>query len=762
MGNFDRRTLELLLTKLEKVPPPTHLSDLGIAQLMETHGRERRWRYFTVASYRAIIANEKLDDQDGPYSSVDFSNVGNFAPLVAEDFYEDTTELNRFLDYGFNRVAKGEDDAGPMARKGPKAATPTTLLGGTLRGRKRGREEAGLGTDPAEHTPRKRGRPRKHPVESQHDGPSKAKKVVPRPRASRRSLREVEESGETPQHEGTVRELRHDSQVPSPRAPKKRRRVSDDNHVTPEGSLPPRRRDGPSMGPSSPPSTIERLEPPHSHSHLSRHPSSEPRSTHANEMETQSSPKECGRGPQISTDSEQTAQPGFTISDLRHNLPQDSGAATISIGSVTSTQVGPDRIVGETAGVTDPGTVAQTETIPRTASLEQASAGQKRKEKSAAQHSRSNVSLLRRENEFLRILDESGGITHPGSKEFLDAHIALLDTLSSAGEPTSGLPGVKVDKRTIENTFESLERRGKVKVLKTAISTLTGAQRPIRIIYFPNVDQFKLDAFLTELGKGPQNAPYSLNTPSAAPGNLKAKRPAKFLRPVQPEGNVDNVDHQSKSNGRADQLFESVDLTIRDVPLTERSMHPQLYEFVPGQPMRAREPHPATPVTFRPQHNSPISTVTGEKTRKKREWEAILKAVHPHPLEKAAATRVARVRKRYLRSVASSDKSRWEDEVRDAIKDPESAKTALPFAQRTVLVQPSRRSASGSTAGPPPAGLVAPLPLAGLPPVVATQPRKTIEQLITEQGPARENAGKKKRQPKKSKDGADLRSTESD
>ena len=74
---------------MDKVPPPTHLTDLRIVQLMETHGRERRWRYFTFASYREIIANEKLDDQDGPYSCVDFSNVGNFAPFVAEDFYSD-------------------------------------------------------------------------------------------------------------------------------------------------------------------------------------------------------------------------------------------------------------------------------------------------------------------------------------------------------------------------------------------------------------------------------------------------------------------------------------------------------------------------------------------------------------------------------------------------------------------------------------------------------------------------------------------------
>jgi hypothetical protein len=412
--------------------------------------------------------------------------------------------------------------------------------------------------------------------------------------------------------------------------------------------------------------------------------------------------------------------------------------------------------VGETVASSNP---AQTETLPRTASLEPVSAGQKRKEKSAAPQSRSNVSLLRRENEFLRILEESGGITHPGSKEFLDAHLALLDTLALAGEPTSGLPGVKVDKRTIENTFESLERRCKVKVLKTAISTTTGAQRPIRIIYFPDVDQSKLDAFLTELGKGPHSAPYSVDTPSVAgglPGNLKARRPAKPLKPLQPEGKVDNVGRRSKRSGRTDQLFESTDQTIHGVHLTERSTLPQLYKFVPEQTMRTPQ---ATPDALLSHSSSPIPVAAGEKTRKKREWEAILKAVHPHPLERAATIRVARVRKRYLRSGVSGDKSRWEDEVRDAIRDPESPRAALPFAQRTVLAQPSRRPAFAPTAAPPPAGLAAPLPLPGLPPVVASQPGKSIEQLIKEQGPARENAVKKKRKSKKSKDGTNLRLT---
>ncbi|KAH9081835.1 hypothetical protein EDB83DRAFT_2310160 [Lactarius deliciosus] len=476
LGNFDRRTLELLLTKLEKVPPPTHLSDLGIAQLMETHGRERRWRYFTVASYRTIIANEKLDDQDGPYSSTDFSNVGNFAPLVAEDFYGDTTELNRFMDYAFNRVAKPGDDTEEMARRSAMSVTPITLSASTVRGKKRGREEAGLGIDAdigTGHTPRKRGRPRKHPLESRQDGPIP---LILRKAGKFHSGKAQVESSEM--HQMVVKCLHskrqrnaavHQTTIMS--LPRDRR--------LPEGGM------GPVCGPPSPPFTGEQVERPRS----------------------------------------------------------QNGVHT--------------TLVGETV-------------IPRTASLEPVSAGKKRKEKSAAPHPRSNVSLLRRENEFLRILEESGGITHPGSKEFLDAHLALLDTLASAGEPTSGLPGVKVDKR---------------------------AQRPIRIIYFPTVDQSQLDAFLTELGKGPHNAPYSANASSIAgtlPGNLKARRPTQPLRQPQPEQRGDNIGHWPRNSGRTDQLFESDDQTIHDVLLTERSTIAQLYGFIPGKMTRARELHLAT------------------------------------------------------------------------------------------------------------------------------------------------------------------------
>jgi hypothetical protein len=1077
---------------------------------METHGRERRWRYFTFASYRKIIAKEKLDDKDSPYSSVDLSSVGNFAPCAAEDFYSDVADLNRFTDYAFSKSGKIEDIG--------VEATPERAKT-TVRKKKRKRGEAGLDVDAdgeIDHAPpKKRGRPRKHPAEGQHIRTTATEKDATGTHDVGGNRQGPRESSEAAQAGGTG--ITNDRHSPSPRVPRKRRRPPDDTHKdesVPEALISPRRRGRPRKrlpSPSPAHVTVEHS-PSRNDVHHSDHPQSElrPTSTIVREAEALSLPKEYDVTLQSLSHRELSTQPELPSSGLPDYPPLcGSGTAMeivednrLNLAQHDRPSAGPQEMRSDTLGVPDSdGGIVQMDTSSRLsvdhtlldnvlsqlqdgskpAEVERVSAvsgmefhvnksgdmgitklslvPRKQKEKAATPHSRSNVSLLRRENEFLRILQESGGIVHPSSKEFLDAHMALLDTLASAGEPTSGLPGIKVDKRTIENTFESLENRGKVKVLKTAISTVTGAQRPARIIYLPTVDQSKLDTFLVELGRAPHGAPYSVINPSAAsvpPGVLKAKKPAQPLRVLQSERGVDNIGHWSKSSGRADQLFQSDDQIVHDVLLTERTTVAQLYGFIPGKMVRARELHLATLDTFESCHDpstaalaaqrvvnfsqyfrdfpvgvycslvstlvqsdelsqilsteegrrtpvkdlpqslqtllqigrsrsrerllelleillhlnlvtplqpsdspnplirceskgegpssfetfagdmsstsyrtapdywlfyreatlhlwalstasppfwksvsvstrldasnywdelqpacesktfaqtvtqgsppraivpdysfarsiiresswnrlydlswhqrqylkrfisrrrddaplqdeesdftlekiswtisAPLSVVKdfiqkertsqlreldrarlptpgGEgngrhaermaqekelltqkvadaKMRKEREWEAILNAVHPGPLEGVAATRVARVRKRYLQSGVASDRSRWEGEVRDAIRDFRgAAKAVLPSAQRIAPAGTLRGLPSAPVAVPLPETTVAPSLPAGLPQAVANQPGKSIEELIAEQGPAREEAKGKKSKRKKKKDGTDI------
>ena len=628
---------------MDKVPPPTHLTDLRIVQLMETHGRERRWRYFTFASYREIIANEKLDDQDGPYSCVDFSNVGNFAPFVAEDFYSDVAEFNRFADYAFSKDGKEEGTGKAAARKRAKTAAPTTRP--TVSGKKRKRAEAGLDTHADgdnSHTPRKRGRPRKVAAES-HDGANAVEKGA----TTTRGRRPGESLGST-QPEGTI--ISNDRHSPSPKVSRKRRRPPDDNHGTefvPEAPLPPKRRCKPRKRLTSRPPTDDTGHPPlqnvdnPSNVHVDRHPISESLPPNVNLRESRPTLNESDTALQRPERSMQTDELTSSTMYNSHSLGGPGmGMEVMDVSQLSTAQPGdPKQMRTEGAKELDAedGSLIRMDTpselfvfvdaasgmgfriggfaTPRL-TLDLSSAPQRPKEKAVIPSSRSNVSLLRRENEFLRILEESGGIVHLGSKEFLDAHVALLDALASAGEPTSGVPGIKVDKRTIENTFESLENRGKVKVLKTAIVTVTGAQRSARIIYLPAVVQSQLDTFLAELGKGSHGAPYSATgsvAPSLPPGDLRAKRPAQPLRLLQSERGVDNIGRWSKSSDRADQLFQSDDQTIHNVLLTERTTLAQLYGFIPGKMTRARQLHLATLDTFEPCHNSPTPALAAKR-----------------------------------------------------------------------------------------------------------------------------------------------------
>jgi len=315
---------------------------------METHGRERRWRYFTFASYREIIANEKLDDQDGPYSSVDCFNVGNFAPFVAEDFYADVAELNRITDYAFSKTGKVEDVGEEAALKRVrKVATPT-------RGNKRKRGEAGPDVDAdgeVGRTPRKRGRPRKYPVESQ-DGTGAAGKVATLTSDNDHIRQSFGENTEATQQGATG--TTNDRHSPSPGVLRKRAHPPDDS-VVPEASKPTKRRGRSRKQPTSLPPIDETVDhpPPQndtypSHVHVARRPLPEPPpppppNADAEAAEAQPTPKGCDVALQHTSHGEVSTQP-----DNQHNSTQPAVTKTVSIQGRTET-VGEPETEGDIA-----------------------------------------------------------------------------------------------------------------------------------------------------------------------------------------------------------------------------------------------------------------------------------------------------------------------------------------------------------------------------------------------------------------------------
>lgn len=65
---------------------------------METFGRERRHRYYTVAAFRALAAREGLDDSATGYAGIDISAAGDFASYEPELFYNDKYALAIYAD----------------------------------------------------------------------------------------------------------------------------------------------------------------------------------------------------------------------------------------------------------------------------------------------------------------------------------------------------------------------------------------------------------------------------------------------------------------------------------------------------------------------------------------------------------------------------------------------------------------------------------------------------------------------------------------
>jgi hypothetical protein len=73
---------------------------------METSGRERRHRYYTVASYRKLVTKENLDNAG--YADVDFRNVGGFLEVDPSLFYHDQNALYKYQD-DFKDKAKAKN-----------------------------------------------------------------------------------------------------------------------------------------------------------------------------------------------------------------------------------------------------------------------------------------------------------------------------------------------------------------------------------------------------------------------------------------------------------------------------------------------------------------------------------------------------------------------------------------------------------------------------------------------------------------------------
>lgn len=649
---FDKRTIELLLARAEKFPPSSHLSDLGIVGLMETSGRERRHRYYTVASYRKLVIKENLDNSTAGYADVDFTNVGGFLEVDPNLFYSDQNALSKYQD-DFQDKAKTKN-----AKPRKHLLTNPILPDGTVKQgrprkypvgedsrtrrkankRKRDQEVADDGNiSEAEQTQltkkrrlgggdvevKKRGRP---PKPKPENGEKVVKKRGRPPKVkSDLSQKRSRASGEEEQE--TVELRKRGRSVPTEDnseegVPKKRGRLdkgqsaNDDVEIT----LPIGEEAAAMESPLSdiPSSTDFRIETPNTtepfpsqktgtevdHVSSAQQQSSLEHGVHSLLPEVISARMPMGKRQEehpvtVSSDSSTlSASPthrGFVegigiISSCSHHRRTDledaqTGFLSTSFGSSIAPLV-------DLSARSKPPEREPTSAPPNAKHTEAVHESKK------LGFPKLNVSHLRRENELYRVVEIMGGIVNIQTKEFFEEHMALLESMAKAGEATSAPVGTRTDKRTAATTFNNMEMRGRIKQLKTAIMTHTGVRRPASIVYLPTIEQEKLNAFFADLARGIQPSPqqgtvlklderveYGADPTSIARGAL----PLQLLQMEEP--GIDRKERWSKNVARADQLFSYDDNIIREVLLTERTTLGQLYGFIVGKVVRARELH---------------------------------------------------------------------------------------------------------------------------------------------------------------------------
>ncbi|KAI0670210.1 hypothetical protein C8Q78DRAFT_1039662 [Trametes maxima] len=718
LGNFDRRTVDLLLNRLEKDPPPSHLADLGIAQLAETHGRERRYKYYTVAHYREIAEKEGFEDRG--YRDVDLSSVGGFLPVSAAEFYAGKDKLVSHVS-ALALAKRGGPSTSKKKRVNPilpdgsvkkgrprKSALPDGTPTTSKKGKKRKREDlagegevqgdvaAGATDEPP--TKRKRGRARKNaeppadvegtpavvgveaasatpsvarqkrghslkqtPVAQYQDGESASAAAgrssqISAPerggRPSAKSLAPPEEDVFGPAPPSVKPASATDATVPTltglsavdiaaPSSPLSSIPGSPFHGSSPtlaaappalgatpsgESILPARKAAGNVATEISGPSLRRSTRTPKVRKRgYSLSPSrSARRQRQGQTSESTSVPEIDPTGPQGQPDvgssipiipitvplaaNQPTPTDGRTLVPLPNTISnQAQGPTDIPIDpalqaeslallsthhhSLIAMTPEPENLEANSSISQGPSKKRDLGDIPSTQS--RAKRTKSAQSEGSNFRARSNISQSRRENELMRLLAEANGIMNTNCKEFYEAHAALVDTITKAGEVASTRPGARIDKRTLESTLLGLESKGKVKIVTTMIPNPTGSTRPVRVMYLPETSPEALSTFLTALGETVQ--------PIYAPNLKTLEEPLEYgggrVKPQlksRPLASLQSNAPAGQFEANATELFQRDDQTIRDTLLTEKNTVAQLYGYIVGKAARARALHMLT------------------------------------------------------------------------------------------------------------------------------------------------------------------------
>lgn len=659
---FDRRIVELVLSRMEQYPPPPHLADLGICQLQESAGRERRFKYFTMTNFHILAQKENMSSA---YLKTDLSHAGDFLDVDDAEFYEDEEELNTYVDnfqpHAWGSQASSKKPKNPKAvkvvkdkpvkpPKAPKAPQPLkrknpTLADGTVkkgrprkyargdgldgdmqssRGKKRKRDE-----EPAEAgQPDGTSVPAATQAESTEDASPPPKKRRGRPPKAKPGASETPQAG--PSSAVTTMDVEEVPQTPTPKTPAGKTRIAE------EGSARRSSRRLTRDAPAEPEAAERHVEPDAQKDYADRAPSPDPADdTTPLDVQAGGSPSHSAAERQGSVQvlpAQAVAAP-IQVQETPHvPLPHTSPEPRITspeettvvpsalepqpaqlLPSVSNDLIDPALL--DTSGLIAFDSTADGDIPDAEGSLSKRSLPSpipeypSKRAKTVGfdeERGKGNISYNRRENEFMQMITEAGGMFNISSKDFGDTHAALLARLMKDGQPVSSrATASRADRRTVDATLNSLEARGKLKLMVAAVTVSTGNTRRIKVAYLPETSEEDLANFLAEVGRGIQPFPNATplktldvpldyrRTPSKAPARSRTVEPLE--RDPDPVRNVE----------QADALFSRDEETIRESLLTEKNTVAQLYGYISGKPVRARALHLLNVKMFESQDDTP-------------------------------------------------------------------------------------------------------------------------------------------------------------
>ncbi|KAI0344000.1 hypothetical protein BDW22DRAFT_1355246 [Trametopsis cervina] len=582
--SFDRRTMDHQLNRLKETPLPPHLRDLGIVQLAETYGREHRYKYFTSYNYQKVIEREELE---APYPVGFFGDIGGFMVVEDDQFYENEEELEKFVDdyrVGGRVKAKGKKKQGKQAEKA--VTTPKA----TARGKKRKRDEdetevvgGSAESSPSMAPPplkKKRGRPpkvRAPPPEAAT--PAVAEETVPTT-----PIRPEVAPNVDPPTTAKKRGRPRKSTVDDNPTPKKRGRPSKKKPADESATVP----------------VQDNLEP-QATSAAPDDPSIADLSSNAaqNEVQTHPVPAPNVVAPAVVEDTSEVASaplPGLPIvtqpgsqESVSGDQPAKDDDSQVTHNAAAPSQVepsdlGPHPSTAATTGV-PPG--QNKRPAPGTPPPQPSAKRIHTETPHTSYRGRTNLSYSRREKEILRLITELGGIANVSTKEFYEAHTALLERMSSAGEAVSdNRQGSRIDKKTMDAILKALQDQEKLRVITTSVHN-----RPIKVAYLTDISPELLTSFLGGLS-------HTVPFPFSQPANFKTLETSveyggsKSAKVVKPRASVMFADQATANGHQHLGELDGVDLAlVRENLLADQQAIQQLYGFIPGKIARVKELH---------------------------------------------------------------------------------------------------------------------------------------------------------------------------